>query len=206
MSKPSNLTYNIDGGLDLIPGNLKLSDEVSGDNVNKGSVIIKHINDYKLANLYDFILIDCPPTWSILTYASLFASDGYIIPSKVDFYSSLGISMLENKIENHLLEEYTFQERVKNRPFINYGIAFTLVHTAISAEETRIKKIKESDIVKEKCIHTFKQNIPHVPSVPSHYNLYSDTGDDKRYNILRNAIDKLVVEIIERVNDTNQTN
>lgn len=43
---------------------------------------------------YDYILIDCPPTYSFYTTASLIASDLYFVPIKPDIYSALGIDLL----------------------------------------------------------------------------------------------------------------
>lgn len=61
--------------------------------------IAKFINDNSLREIYDFILIDSPPTISIFTDAALIASDYYIAPIKIDYYSILGASNLINVID-----------------------------------------------------------------------------------------------------------
>lgn len=193
--------YNVTKNLDLLAGNLNLSDEISGDTVNKGSVLISFIETNELKSKYDFILIDCPPTWSILTYASLFASDGYVIPSKVDFYSSLGIKMLEEKIEKHLLNDWNFQQRPNSENFQNYGVIFTLVHKNIIAEQNRINRL--TSILNEDSIPIFHTNIPHYPSVPSNFNLYSDFSGNNNYRDLNHAIGRFVTELLEKFSETN---
>lgn len=57
----------------------------------------------KLAPLredYDVILIDCPPTLSLLTVNALTASDAVVIPCKTDYLSIMGIPLLIETIEN----------------------------------------------------------------------------------------------------------
>ncbi|WP_165450097.1 ParA family protein, partial [Lactiplantibacillus mudanjiangensis] len=52
--------------LDFVPGDLELSSVIAGDTAGKVGAIQDYIDTY-LNGTYDFVLIDCPPTWSILT-------------------------------------------------------------------------------------------------------------------------------------------
>lgn len=49
-------------------------------------------------NLYDYILIDCPPQLSILTINALSCADGVIIPVKTDYLAYRGLSQLQDTI------------------------------------------------------------------------------------------------------------
>ena len=48
---------------------------------------------------YDFVLIDCPPSLSMLTLNGLCASHGVIIPMKCEYYALEGLSDLVNTIK-----------------------------------------------------------------------------------------------------------
>ncbi|MEQ5325290.1 MULTISPECIES: ParA family protein [Proteus] len=94
----------ITNNLDIILGNMDIifdTDQVS-IRVKK---LNKFIIDNDLKSKYDYILIDSPPTISIFTDAALIASDYYVAPIKIDYYSILGASNLINVIdylkENH---------------------------------------------------------------------------------------------------------
>lgn len=187
----TDVIHTIKDGLDLIAGNLDLTEEVGGDTTNKDSVIKKFIEENELRNDYHFILIDCPPTWSILTHASLFASDFYIIPSKVDFYSALGINLLEKQIKNKLVNCYTYKQMGFH--IENLGIVFTLVHRNIKAEELRMDKIKEKISAS---IKIFDTKVPYFPSAPTKLNIYSDMRDHGKYSELTNSIEKVTEEIL----------
>ena len=52
-----------------------------------------------VAGLYDFILIDCPPSINMLTVNALTAADGVLIPMQCEYYALEGLSSLLNTIE-----------------------------------------------------------------------------------------------------------
>ena len=53
----------------------------------------------KVANDYDFILIDCPPALSLLTLNGLCAANGVIVPMQCEYFALEGLSDLVNTIK-----------------------------------------------------------------------------------------------------------
>ena len=52
-----------------------------------------------LADDYDFITLDCPPSLGLLTINALAAADGVIVPIQAEFYALEGLSQLMNSFK-----------------------------------------------------------------------------------------------------------
>ena len=89
--------------LDLITSNVDLSGlvlETAGD--NRRAFILKerimvYLNDSGTS--YDHILIDCPPSLSLLTIMALVASNSLVVPLQAEFFAFEGLTQLMKTID-----------------------------------------------------------------------------------------------------------
>ncbi|MGX8791756.1 ParA family protein [Oceanobacillus sp. M60] len=127
--------------ISLICGNIDL---IFDDNAGDGALsrrIKKFINEHKLKEIYDYILIDCPPTISFYTDAALNASDFYLVPNRIDRYSILGIKLLKQ-----VIDRLTYDEDLSIKPL---GIIYTMVDNPTLKTQKLQNTFEGSNIVKE---------------------------------------------------------
>ncbi len=92
---------NIRKNLDMVPSNINLAGaEIEMVNIVSRETILKNLLDQEIKNLYDFILIDCPPSLGLLTLNAFTASDSIIIPIQAEYYALEGLSQLINTYES----------------------------------------------------------------------------------------------------------
>ena len=89
--------------LKLVSSNVELSGlEVEAANDHRRAFILKDriesfINDFK--NDFSYILIDCPPSLSLLTVMSLVVAKSLIVPLQAEFFALEGLSQLMKTID-----------------------------------------------------------------------------------------------------------
>lgn len=91
--------YSEHGGFQLLPANRDLT-------AAEVVLLEMQVKESRLRNAlapirenYDYILIDCPPSLSMLTLNALVASDGVIIPMQCEYFALEGLSDLVNTIK-----------------------------------------------------------------------------------------------------------
>ena len=90
----------VPGTADLLPASIQLAKAEIEFFQEWDSVSILKEKLQPLRDCYEFILIDCPPTLTLLTLNALVASDAVIIPVKTDYLSIMGIPLLLETVEN----------------------------------------------------------------------------------------------------------
>ncbi len=90
---------NTPAGYDLLPANGDLTAaEVELIQVQQKEARLR-IALSKLEKTYDFILIDCPPSLSMLTVNALACADSVLVPMQCEYYALEGISALLNTVK-----------------------------------------------------------------------------------------------------------
>ena len=102
--------------LDLISSNVDLSGlevETAGD--SKRAFILKdqimaYLKDS--SSIYDYILIDCPPSLSLLTVMALVASNTLIVPLQTEFFALEGLTQLMKTIDR-IKSQFKFKPKIE---------------------------------------------------------------------------------------------
>ena len=89
--------------LDLIKSNVDLSGlevETAGDS-DRAFILKAKLTAYlnNSSELYDYILIDCPPSLSLLTVMALVCSNSLLVPLQTEFFALEGLTQLMKTIE-----------------------------------------------------------------------------------------------------------
>lgn len=94
---PTNIT-----GVDLVAADLSLLNlDVAAAKADAGVVrrMGSFVDAVREENVYDYVIIDCPPGFTGVSIAGIAASDEVIIPAKIDAFAMSGIAELTAQIE-----------------------------------------------------------------------------------------------------------
>jgi len=178
--------------LDVIPSNVDLSGfetEVAEDGKRAFS-LIDVITPIVKKNHYNYILIDCPPSLSLLTIMALVGSNSVLVPLQTEFFALEGLSQLVKTID-----------RVKqklNTSLTMQGIILTMFdkrNKLCSEVEQEARKFFENEVYKT----VIPRNI-RISEAPSHgipVILYDKNCSGTK------AYEKLAMEIIEQEKQNN---
>ncbi len=88
-----------EGGFAVLPGNedLTLAEVKLLQEIGREMKLRRALGP--VVGMYDFILIDCPPSINMLTVNALTAADGVLIPMQCEYYALEGLSALLNTVE-----------------------------------------------------------------------------------------------------------
>jgi len=123
--------------VDVIPATIELAHiEVKLDHEDR-----EYILSHKLAqieHLYDFILIDCPPSLGLLTISALYASNSVLIPVQCQFLAIDGLTQLLNTIR--IVQK---KMKINNRSLEIEGVLLTMLDKRTKAGWEIVHEIKD---------------------------------------------------------------
>lgn len=172
--------------LHIICGDLNLVLATKSSDYGYVKRLKRFIRDNELREIYDLIIIDCPPTLTIYTDSALIASDYYLIPNKIDRYSIIGISSLQKAIKNLTREEDIQLECL--------GLVYTMLEDNLSLKQEQLKeRFEDKDEVKDLYIFTSSTSFVKDIQVGKQGSLPT------KYQKSRNDIADLSLEILDRL-------
>lgn len=122
---------NPEPGLDLIPSTPETNelDSILAGKTNREMLLSRVFKALNINRRYDVVLIDCPPSLSLLTQNALVASTGLLVPTTAEYMPLMGLQKIRAKCLE--LSEY-FQPGVNiNAILITHFNASKNLHTAV---------------------------------------------------------------------------
>ena len=130
------LTKSVVDNLNVLPSNVNLSGaEIDLIGVENREYILKNVLD-QIKDLYDYIIIDCPPSLNILTVNAMTAADSVIVPIQCEYYALEGLSQLIHTIN-------LIQDRLNNDLEID-GIVFTMYDSRTNLSSDVVENVKSN--------------------------------------------------------------
>ncbi|MBL0318729.1 MAG: ParA family protein [Alphaproteobacteria bacterium] len=181
-------------GLDIIPTVVDLSAaEVELIEVPKREFRLKE-QIQKITHLYDYIIIDCPPSLGLLTINALVAANRLLIPLQCEFFALEGLAHLMHTVE-----------LVKNK--LNPDLAIEGIVLTMFDRRNRLTEQVEEDVRHHFGQLVYRQVIPRnvrMSEAPSHGKpalLYDiNCSGSKAYMLLvKEMLDKQKQPILEDV-------
>lgn len=122
--------------VDLVPSNVNLSGaEIELIGMEGKEYILKKILDSVRYN-YDYIIMDCPPSLSMLTINALTAATSVLVPIQCEYYALEGLSQLIHTID-------LVKERLNNDLTIE-GVVFTMYDARTNLSLQVVENVKDN--------------------------------------------------------------
>ncbi len=122
----------------------------------KGGQLKKHLDQAKV--MFDYIIIDCPPSLGILTTNALTAADSVIIPVQCEFFALEGIMQLLNTI--------MLAQKNLNPTLDIEGVLLTMLDNRTNLGLEVVEDIKS--YFKERVYDTIIPRLVRLSEAPSH--------------------------------------
>ena len=130
------LIKNVLENLDIIPTNIDLSGaEIELLDVEEKEYIVRNEID-KIKDNYDFIIIDCPPSLSMLTINAMTTADSVLVPIQCEYYALEGLSQLIHTVK-------LVRDRLNPKLTIE-GVVFTMYDARTNLSLQVVENVKDN--------------------------------------------------------------
>ena len=136
--------------LDLVPSHLRLTFLDLDLAARPGRERLFTRKLAKVIDDYEIVLCDCPPNLQTATQNALYASDWFLVPMQPDFLSSVGLSLLLDRLD-YLKSELEFKIRC-------LGVVFTRVRRHVTFHQETMERLPTEKEFRR--LHFFKTVIP----------------------------------------------
>ena len=122
--------------LDIIPTSIDLSAaEIELIGVDDKEYILRNAID-QVKDQYDFVIIDCPPSLSMLTINAMTTADSVIVPIQCEYYALEGLSQLIHTVE-------LVKDRLNSKLEIE-GVVFTMYDAITNLSLQVVENVKDN--------------------------------------------------------------
>jgi len=121
------------GSLDIIPSELSVSSMLRS--LPLGPFDLQHLLSTSVLDHYDYVLLDCAPTYSTLTSMALNSSQGVLIPMIADSFGVWGTNLMKQVLADHKAEFGTAPTKV--------GVVFTLWEEQANPRQSKTKIVAQ---------------------------------------------------------------
>ena len=122
--------------LDIIPTSIDLSAaEIELIGVDDKEYILRNAID-QVKDQYDFVIIDCPPSLSMLTINAMTTADSVIVPIQCEYYALEGLSQLIHTVE-------LVKDRLNSKLEIE-GVVFTMYDSRTNLSLQVVENVKDN--------------------------------------------------------------
>ncbi len=122
--------------LDIIPTSIDLSAaEIELIGVDDKEYILRNAID-QVKDQYDFVIIDCPPSLSMLTINAMTTADSIIVPIQCEYYALEGLSQLIHTVE-------LVKDRLNSKLEIE-GVVFTMYDARTNLSLQVVENVKDN--------------------------------------------------------------
>ena len=171
--------------LDILPSNVDLSAvEIEMIDVENKEFVVKN-SIQKIRDNYDYVIIDCPPSLSLLTVNAMTTADSVLVPIQCEYYALEGLSQLIHTVE-----------LVKDRlnPILEIeGVVFTMYDARTNLSLQVVENVKDN--LEQNIYKTIIPRNIRLAEAPSHglpINIYDgkSSGADSYRQLAQEVINR----------------